>query len=176
MQYEVSGNPHCLKVRLFEESLSVKEGRLIYKTERIRATPEGLEGAGEAGIESEGKIKILRLEEGDSVYVREGRWLAHESSLAREGAEHGLSRFMGPGILFIEAGGDFFDFMLEEGERLEVHEGNLVALDPTVTFEGKGDFILVSGPGAIMVQTHRATGGEPEKKGGAEGLFGTMFG
>lgn len=177
MQYEVSGSPHCLKLKLFEEDVFVREGRIIYKTERIDISQGMVGGSGEVGIESAGKIKILRLEEGDSVFVGEDSWLAYEASLTKESSSETLARFGGPGVLFIEAQGDFFDFMLEEGERLEIYESNLVALDPTVASERKGDFISVTGPGAVMVQTHRSPKEESgEKKDYSGDLFGNIFG
>lgn len=175
MQYEISGTPHCLKLSLFDENVFISDGRIIYKTERIEVTDEGIGGSGEAGIESCGRIKVLKLEEGDSVFVYGDSWLAYESTITKQQSPGNLVEFSGPGMLFIEANGDFFDFMLEEGERLGINRGNLVAVDPTVAFEEKDDFILASGPGAVMVQTSRKERPK-EKKEEFEGVFGNMFG
>jgi uncharacterized protein (AIM24 family) len=175
MQYEISGNPHCLKLSLFEENVFTRDGKVIYKTERIEVTAEGIGGSGEAGIESCGRIKVLKLAEGDSVFVCGDSWLACESTITKQQSSGNLVQFSGPGMLFIEANGDFFDFLLEEGERLEINRENLVAVDPTVTFEEKEDFVLATGPGAVMVQTSRKERAK-EKKEEFEGLFGNMFG
>ncbi len=78
-----------------------------------------------------------------------------------------LEKLTGPGTVFIHAGGDFIEFTLNPGERLQVSVGCIVAFDETVDyniefvggiktalFGGEGLFLAtLSGPGRVLVQS-----------------------
>ena len=78
-----------------------------------------------------------------------------------------LQRLTGRGTVWIHGGGDFVDFDLAEGERLQVDTGCVVALEPSVRYEvklqggikkslfgGEGLFLVhLSGPGKVTLQT-----------------------
>ena len=78
-----------------------------------------------------------------------------------------LQRLTGHGTVWIHGGGDFVDFDLAEGERLQVDTGCVVALEPSVRYEvklqggikkslfgGEGLFLVhLSGPGKVTLQT-----------------------
>ncbi len=78
-----------------------------------------------------------------------------------------LEKLTGPGTVFIHAGGDFIEFTLNPGERLQISVGCIVAFDETVEyniefvggiktalFGGEGLFLAtLSGPGRVLVQS-----------------------
>ncbi len=78
-----------------------------------------------------------------------------------------LEKLIGPGLVFIHAGGDFLEFNLSPGERLQVSAGCIVAFDETVDyniefvggiktaiFGGEGLFLgTLTGPGRVIVQS-----------------------
>jgi uncharacterized protein (TIGR00266 family) len=78
-----------------------------------------------------------------------------------------LQRITGPGMAFIHAGGDFVEFNLRPGERLQVDTGCIVAFDASVQYDiefvggiktaifgGEGFFLAtLTGPGKVIVQS-----------------------
>lgn len=78
-----------------------------------------------------------------------------------------MQRLTGQGVAFIHAGGMIFEYNLEEGERLQVDAGCLVAFQPSVAFDlkeagslktqlfgGSGLFFAnMRGPGKVWVQS-----------------------
>ena len=78
-----------------------------------------------------------------------------------------LEKLSGPGTVFIHAGGDFIEFNLSPGERLQISVGCIVAFDESVEyniefvggiktaiFGGEGLFLAtLTGPGRVLVQS-----------------------
>lgn len=78
-----------------------------------------------------------------------------------------LEKLVGPGTVFIHAGGDFIEFTLNPGERLQISVGCIVAFDETVEYDiqfvggiktaifgGEGLFLAtLTGPGRVLVQS-----------------------
>lgn len=78
-----------------------------------------------------------------------------------------LEKLTGPGTVFIHAGGDFIEFTLNPGERLQISVGCIVAFDETVDYDiefvggiktaifgGEGLFLAtLTGPGRVLVQS-----------------------
>lgn len=78
-----------------------------------------------------------------------------------------LQRLFGQGLAFLEVDGDMVERILAPGEVLKVDTGNVVAFDPSVSYEietvkglgniffgGEGLFITkLTGPGRIILQT-----------------------
>ena len=78
-----------------------------------------------------------------------------------------LEKLSGPGTVFIHAGGDFIEFNLSPGERLQISVGCIVAFDESVEYDiefvggiktalfgGEGLFLAtLSGPGRVLVQS-----------------------
>jgi uncharacterized protein (AIM24 family) len=78
-----------------------------------------------------------------------------------------LQKLTGPGTVFIHGGGDFIEFHLKAGERLQVDTGCIVGFDESVQYDiefaggikkaifgGEGFFLAtVTGPGRVIVQS-----------------------
>ena len=78
-----------------------------------------------------------------------------------------LERLTGPGLVFIHAGGDFVEFTLAPGQKLQIETGNIVAFDDTVEYDiefvggiktalfgGEGLFLAtLTGPGKVVLQS-----------------------
>ncbi|MGB9678023.1 MAG: TIGR00266 family protein [Candidatus Ratteibacteria bacterium] len=112
-----------------------------------------------------------------------------------------LEKFTGPGIVFIHAGGDFYEVELKENEKIQIDTGCIVGFEETVDYDvefvkdiktaifgGEGLFLAtLRGPGKIIVQSltllrlRRELKGFGFKKGGEEkfglgGLLGGILG
>ena len=139
-------------------------------------------GEGEVGFAGDfpGRLRPVHLGSGQSMLVQRGGFIAAEASVQlgialtkRLGAGFFggegfiLQRLRGPGIAFIHAGGDFAEFDLGAGERLQVDTGCLVCFEETVEysielaggiatslFGGEGLFLAtLTGPGKVTLQT-----------------------
>jgi uncharacterized protein (AIM24 family) len=78
-----------------------------------------------------------------------------------------LEKLVGPGTVFIHAGGDFVEFSLNAGETMHIDAGCIVAFDESVDYDiqfvggiktalfgGEGLFLAaVTGPGRVIVQS-----------------------
>jgi uncharacterized protein (TIGR00266 family) len=78
-----------------------------------------------------------------------------------------LEKLVGPGLVFIHAGGDFIEFNLNPGEKIQIAAGCIVAFDEgvdydiefvgnikTAIFGGEGLFLAtLTGPGRVLVQS-----------------------
>lgn len=78
-----------------------------------------------------------------------------------------LEKLIGPGLVFIHAGGDFVEFNLGPGETMQVATGCIVAFDESVHYDiqfvggiktaifgGEGIFLAtLTGPGRLLVQS-----------------------
>jgi uncharacterized protein (AIM24 family) len=127
-----------------------------------------------------GRIVTLPLAAGQLFYVLRDAFLCAESSIdisiapqkeiSKElrGHEGGvLERLDGPGLICIHAIGDYLDFDLGEGERIQVDPGCLIGFDETITHRtepGAGEkrgqqaaspLISLIGPGTAILQTLR---------------------
>lgn len=127
-----------------------------------------------------GKIIDLNLAEGQSIIAQRDAFLAAQSSVKMEmhlqkklgaglfgGEGFILQKISGPGIAFLELGGEIVEIDLQAGERLKVDPGYVAAFDPTVEYNiervkgiknmflgGEGMFLAtVTGPGKVYMQT-----------------------
>ena len=139
-------------------------------------------GSGEVGFAGDfpGRVRALQLEPGRSVLVQKDGFVAAESSVTLDiafnkkigaglfgGEGFILQRLGGQGTAFIHAGGDFVEFDLGDGEKLQADTGALVCFDDTVNYDielaggiavslfgGEGLFLAtLTGPGKVILQT-----------------------
>ena len=140
-------------------------------------------GPGRVGLAGElpGTIRAIELQDGKSVVVQRGGFLAAELSVKlgmalvkrlRVGLIGGgqnliLQRLTGPGKAFVHAAGDFTEFNLVAGEQLRADTRCMVWFDETVDysvkwtggvrkslFGGEGLFLSsFTGPGRVTLQT-----------------------
>jgi uncharacterized protein (TIGR00266 family) len=127
-----------------------------------------------------GRIQSFELNSGQSVYVQRDSFLVAQSSTQLNiafvkklgagffgGEGFILEKLTGPGTVFIHAGGDFIEFTLNAGERMQVDTGCIVAFDEqvdydiqfvggikTALFGGEGFFLAtLTGPGRVIIQS-----------------------
>ncbi len=158
----------ALKRKLMGESLF-----LTY----FRATTEG--EVGFAGSYP-GRIQQFNLAPGQSVMVQRDSFLFAQTTVTLNlafvkklgagffgGEGFILEKLTGPGEVFIHAGGDFVEFTLAPGERLQVDTGCIVGFDESVQYDiefvggiktaifgGEGLFLAnMTGPGRVIVQS-----------------------
>ena len=129
--------------------------------------------------ESVGKIRAIKLEAGQEMILQKDAFIATEATVDLDwkwariktglfgGEGFILEKVTGPGTVFIGAFGDFRDFDLAKGEKLDIDTGCLVAFDSSVTYDahlvdgvktilfgGEGLFLAsVEGPGHVIVQS-----------------------
>jgi len=139
-------------------------------------------GPGEVGFAGSypGRIQAFELAAGQSVIVQRDSFVCAQSSVQvniefvkRIGAGFFggegfiLERLTGPGTALIHGGGDFVEFNLGPGEKLQVDTGCVVGFDASVTYDvelaggiktmifgGEGLFLAtLTGPGRVIVQS-----------------------
>jgi uncharacterized protein (TIGR00266 family) len=182
----------------------------------FRATAVG----GEVGFAGHypGKIQVFDLAPGQVIMVQRDGFLFAQGSVTIDiamvrrlgagllgGEGFILQKLVGPGLVFIHAGGDHVDFNLAPGETLQVQSGHLVAFEPTVNYDiqmvgsirtaifgGEGLFLTtLTGPGRVILQSmtlerlrhelapaeHRGAGQESSNPLGAlaSGNLGSFF-
>ncbi len=137
---------------------------------------------GEVGFAGDypGRIQAFDLRPGQSVLVQRDAFICAQSTaqlniaLVKKlgagffgGEGFILEKLTGPGTAFIHAGGDFIEFTLQPGERIQIETGSLVAFDDgvdydiqfvggikTAIFGGEGLFLAtLTGPGRVIVQS-----------------------
>ncbi len=140
------------------------------------------DGPGEVGFAGSypGKIQAFRLAPGQGILAQRDAFLFAQPSVQLTvafvkklgagffgGEGFILEKLTGPGTVFIHAGGDFVEFTLAQGQRMQVETGNIVAFDDTVDyniefvggiktalFGGEGLFLAtLTGPGRIILQS-----------------------
>jgi uncharacterized protein (TIGR00266 family) len=140
------------------------------------------EGEGEVGFAGSypGRIQHFELEAGQSVLCQRDGFLCAQPTVQLTvalvkklgagffgGEGFILERLTGPGTVFIHGGGDFIEFKLQAGERLQVDTGCIVAFDSSVDYDiqfvggiktavfgGEGLFLAtLTGPGRVIVQS-----------------------
>jgi uncharacterized protein (TIGR00266 family) len=177
--------------------------------------------AGEVGFAGHypGKIQVFDLAPGQVIMVQRDGFLFAQASVTLDiamvkrlgagllgGEGFILQKLVGPGLVFVHAGGDHVDFNLAPGETLQVQSGHLVAFEPTVNYDiqmvgsirtaifgGEGLFLTtLTGPGRVILQSmtlerlrhelapaeHRGSGQESSNPLGAlaSGNLGAFFG
>jgi uncharacterized protein (TIGR00266 family) len=127
-----------------------------------------------------GKIQVFDLAPGQVIMVQRDGFLFAQSTVTIDiamvkrlgagllgGEGFILQKLVGPGLVFIHAGGDHVDFNLGPGETLQVQTGHLVAFEPTVNYDiqmvggistaifgGEGLFLTtLTGPGRVILQS-----------------------
>ena len=151
-------------------------GESLFLTYFRTATP------GEVGFAGSypGRIQAFDLAPGQTVMVQRDSFLVAQSTVQLNlafvkrlgvgffgGEGFILEKLTGPGSVFIHAGGDFVEFTLGPGERLQIDTGSIVAFDEavqyniefvgsirTALFGGEGLFLAtLTGPGRVIVQS-----------------------
>src|SRR6266446_3322010 len=139
-------------------------------------------GKGEVGFAGNypGKITVFDLEAGRSVLAQRDAFVLAEASVQLNvafvkrlgagffgGEGFILEKLIGPGTVFIHAGGDFVEFNLNAGETMHIDAGCVVAFDESVDYDiqfvggiktalfgGEGLFLAaMTGPGRVIVQS-----------------------
>jgi len=143
----------------------------------FRSTEEG--EVGFAGTYP-GRLQVFELTAGQTVLVQRDGFICAQSTVQLSialvkklgsgffgGEGFILQKLTGPGVAFIHAGGDFVEFTLKPGERLQVDTGCLVAFDESVDYDiqlaggiktaifgGEGLFLAtLTGPGRVIIQS-----------------------
>jgi uncharacterized protein (TIGR00266 family) len=139
-------------------------------------------GDGEVGFAGgyPGKIHAVELRPGQTIFAQRDAFLFAQPSvqlsiaLVRRlgagffgGEGFILEKLIGPGMVFIHAGGDFIEFDLKPYETIQVATGCIVAFDESVHYDiqfvggiktaifgGEGVFLAtLTGPGRVLVQS-----------------------
>ncbi len=140
------------------------------------------EGPGEVGFAGSypGKIQAFQLAPGQGLLAQRDAFLFAQPSVQLTvafvkklgagffgGEGFILERLTGPGLVFIHAGGDFVEFNLAAGQKLQIETGNIVAFDDSVEYDieyvggiktavfgGEGLFLAtLTGPGRVVLQS-----------------------
>ena len=139
-------------------------------------------GVGEVGFAGDypGRLHPFDLLPGQSILVQRDSFICGQSSVNLSialvkkigsgifgGEGFILEKLTGPGTVFIHGGGDFIEFNLGPGERVQVDTGCIVAFDESVDYDiqfvggiktaifgGEGLFLAtLTGPGRAIVQS-----------------------
>src|SRR6266478_3514603 len=139
-------------------------------------------GAGEVGFAGSypGRIQAFDLAAGQSIMAQRDAFLFAQPSVQLSvtfvkklgagffgGEGFILEKLVGPGTVFIHAGGDFVEFNLNAGETMHIDAGCVVAFDESVDYDiqfvggiksalfgGEGLFLAaMTGPGRVIVQS-----------------------
>ena len=139
-------------------------------------------GDGEVGFAGSypGKIQVFDLQPGQAVMAQRDAFLCAQPTVQLTvalvkklgagffgGEGFILEKLVGPGQVFIHAGGDFIEFELQAGQTIQVDTGCIVAFDESVDYDiqfvggiktaifgGEGLFLAtLTGPGKIIVQS-----------------------
>ena len=139
-------------------------------------------GEGEVGFAGSypGRIQAIDLAAGQSVLAQRDAFLFAQPQVTLSvalvkrlgtgffgGEGFILEKLTGPGLVFIHAGGDFIEFTLDPGQKIQISAGCIVAFDETVDysidfvgniktaiFGGEGLFLAtLTGPGRVLVQS-----------------------
>ena len=126
-----------------------------------------------------GKIMAIQLGPGQEIILQKDSFIAAEGTVDLDwkwarlktgligGEGFILEKVTGPGTVFIGAFGDFREFQLAPGEKIDVDTGCLVGFDAsveydahlvkgiqTILFGGEGLFLAsMEGPGKVIVQS-----------------------
>ena len=140
------------------------------------------DGDGEVGFAGDypGRIQVFQLKAGQTVLVQRDAFLFAQPTVQLNvalvkklgagffgGEGFILEKLVGPGAVFIHAGGDFVEFDLKPGETLQVDTGCIVAFDESVNYDiqlaggiktaifgGEGLFLAtLTGPGRAIIQS-----------------------
>jgi len=140
------------------------------------------DGEGEVGFAGSypGKIQVFDLRPGQSLMAQRDAFICAQPSVQLNvalvkklgagffgGEGFILQKLVGPGSVFIHAGGDFVEFDLAAGQVIQVDTGCIVAFDESVDYDiqfvggiktaifgGEGLFIAtLTGPGKVLVQS-----------------------
>jgi uncharacterized protein (TIGR00266 family) len=139
-------------------------------------------GPGEVGFAGSypGRIQAFQLAPGQSLLAQRDAFLFAQPSVQLTvafvkklgagffgGEGFILEKLTGPGMVFIHAGGDFVEFTLAPGQKLQIETGNIVAFDESVDYDieyvggiktalfgGEGLFLAtLTGPGRVVLQS-----------------------
>ncbi len=130
--------------------------------------------------EAPGKIIPLELAAGQSVIAQRDAFMCAQEGVKLEmhfhkrlgaglfgGEGFFLEKITGPGLAFLEIGGEVREYTLQAGQTLKIDPGHIAAFEPTVNysiervkglknifFSGEGLFLAtLTGPGKVWLQT-----------------------
>jgi uncharacterized protein (TIGR00266 family) len=188
--------------------------RRTFTGESLFVTYFHANGAGEVGFAGNypGKIQVFDLQPGQAIMAQRDAFLCAQPAVQLSvalvkklgagffgGEGFILERLVGPGQVFIHAGGDFVEFDLAPGQTIQVDTGCIVAFDESVDYDiqlaggiktavfgGEGLFLAtLTGPGKVIVQSMtiekmrrelvpmRSGGDEHGPLGAIGGIFGS---
>ena len=188
LDYTIQGeNLQVVRIRLKPgQEVFAEAGKMVYKFPEVQWEGQGNANGspslarfyatspsevGFAGT-SPGRVQAFHLKEGQSMLVGYEGFLCAQSTarldvapIAKPGGErHTLKRLTGPGTMFIHAGGDFLEFVLNPGQAIQVEPSAIVAFDDSVSYTmetappgGEGPFLAtMTGPGRVVMQSMTA--------------------
>ncbi len=166
MQHEILGEHfQWLKIELQSERIRGTYQKLLLKSEDIDIGDGNIfSGTGLLIFCGNGKIKELHLGDTENIVLNEERILAADIETGKEplSTKHvGLVQFFGPGAVFI-CGKEFAEFLLEEKESVEVRTSCIVGMDSSITFHLGSRFSVLTGPGAILLESVVENSAKPE--------------
>ncbi|EMD16663.1 TIGR00266 family protein [Eggerthia catenaformis OT 569 = DSM 20559] len=127
-----------------------------------------------------GEIRAVQLQPGQGIVLQKSAFLASTTGVSREvffsrkfstglfgGEGFIMSRYIGPGLLFLEIDGTAVEYDLAAGQQMIIDSGYLAAMSDTCKMDiqrikgmkniflgGEGLFnTVVTGPGHIIIQT-----------------------
>lgn len=130
--------------------------------------------------EAPGKVIALPLDAGNSMIAQKDAFMCAEDSVKLEmhfrkklgaglfgGEGFVLQKLTGPGMAFVEIGGEVVDYTLKPGQRLKIDPGHIAMYEPSVQYDittvkgikniflsGEGLFLAtLTGPGKVWLQT-----------------------
>lgn len=156
--------------------------RRTFTGESLFVTYFHANGPGEVGFAGSypGKIQSIDLAPGQTMLAQKEAFLFAQPSIQMTvafvkklgagffgGEGFILQRLVGPGLVFIHAGGDFIEFLLGPGQTVQVETGCIVAFEETVNYDiefvgsiktaffgGEGLFLAsLTGPGKVILQS-----------------------
>jgi uncharacterized protein (AIM24 family) len=157
MQHEILGEHfQWLKIQLQSERIRGTYQKLLLKSEGIEiGDGNTFSGTGFLIFCGNGKIKEFYLGDKDNIVLNEECILAADIETGKESLSTNyvnLVQFFGPGTVFI-CGKEFAEFYLEETESVEVRTSCIVGMDSSITFQMGSQFSVLTGAGAILLES-----------------------
>lgn len=157
MQHEIVGEQfQCLKIEIQSERVRGTYQKLLHKSDGVTLGDGNIfSGTGSLIFCGNGKIKQLYMGVTDSIILNEACILAAGIETGQEPLSTNyvsLVQFFGPGEVFI-CGKEFVEFYLEKGETGEVRTQCIIAMDSSVTFRLGSRYSVLTGPGAVLLES-----------------------
>jgi uncharacterized protein (AIM24 family) len=164
LDYTIQGEgAQVVRIRLKPgQEVFAETGRMVYKFPEVRSESRAAgtmhfaaESPSEVGFAGgyPGRIQALDLKAGQSVLIGRDALVCAQATARLELAP--VKRLTGPGTVFIQAGGDFIEFVLNPGQAIQVDGGSIVAFDESVghAIEAEAGVTTLTGPGRVLLQS-----------------------